>query len=209
MEASLPDETISGFLGSLAERTSAPTGGAAAALQAAQGAALLAMAARFSGAPRHPEHAASTAVIVGDADALRAEGVRLMVADGEAFGCVAAAYQLPDTTAEERAARSAAIAAALVTATSPPADVIAVGGQLLDLAQTLAPIVSRNVAADLAAAVWAIRAAVATSGINVEANLSGITDDAARDRLTLVVAQAGSLDARAARVIDVMRATFA
>ena len=102
-----------------------------------------------------------------------------MAAYGEAYGCVMRAYQLPKDTDELRASRAAAIAAALVAAAAPPAELIAAASRLLEMAQTLQPIVNRSVPPDVAAAAEAIRAAIATSRTNLEANLAGITDPAA------------------------------
>jgi methenyltetrahydrofolate cyclohydrolase len=203
------DDTISAYLGKLAERTAAPAGGATAALNAAQAAALLAMAARYCDEPKHAGHAGTIGEIIAEADQLRHACVALMAADGESYGSVIAAYQLPKDTEELRTARSTAIASALITAAAPPTEVIAVGARLLELAQALQPIVNRAIAPDVAAAVQAIRAAVATSRTNVEANLSGITDPAARGRLAEVITGADALEARAGQVIATVRDRYA
>lgn len=157
----------------------------------------------------HAGHADAVGKIIAEADQLRDTCVALMAADGEAYGSVMAAYQLPKDTEELRAARSAAIAGALLTAAAPPAAVIAAAARLLDMAQALQPIVSRSIAPDVAAAVEAIRAAAATSRTNVEANLSGITDAAARDRLTRVITGVAALEAKAGQVITAVRARYA
>jgi formiminotetrahydrofolate cyclodeaminase len=204
----LSDETLAGFLGRLADRTAAPAGGAAAALNAAQAAALLAMSARFCDGHAHTGHAGTVDEIVTEADRLRESCVELIVADGESYGSVMAASRLPKETEDQRAARSAAIAAALIAATLPPAQVIAAATRLLDMAEALQPLVNRSIAPDVAAAVEALRAAVATSRTNVEANLSGITDPAARDRLTGVIAGVEALEARSAQVIAAIRARY-
>ena len=209
MSPGLPDETVNGFLGRLAERTAAPAGGATAALNAAQAAALLAMSARFCDGRARAGHAVPVDEVVTEADRLRQACTELIAADGESYGCVMAAYGLPKDTEVQRAARSAAIAAALITATVPPAEVIAAAARLLALAETLQPLVSRSIAPDVAAAVEALRAAIATSRTNVEANLSGITDPAARDRLTGVIAGVDTLEARSAQVIAAVRARYA
>jgi uncharacterized protein (DUF2249 family)/quercetin dioxygenase-like cupin family protein len=120
----LADETIASYLGKLAERSAAPAGGATAALNVAHAAALLAMSARFCDGPKHAEHAGTVDTIVADADRLRRACTALMDADGESYGSVLAAYRLPKDTDEERAARSAAVSAALITASGPGADVI-------------------------------------------------------------------------------------
>jgi methenyltetrahydrofolate cyclohydrolase len=200
------DETVGSFLGKLAARTAAPAGGAAAALTAAQGAALLAMVARYTTGPRYADVAQTAERVIREADQLRAECTDLIAADAAAFGSVAAAYALPKDTSVQQAARSAAIAAALVTATEPPAAVIAAAARLLDLAEALAPAGNRTVLGDLAAAADAIRAAAATSRILVEANLTGITDSAARERYGETVARVGPLLARADAVTSAVRA---
>ncbi len=202
------DETIDSFLGKLASRTSVPGGGATAALSAAQAAALLGMTARYSGSPRNAEHAGTIAAIIADADRLREASADLIAIDGEAFGAVAEAYQLPKGTDEQRAARASAIAAAMVTASSPPAELIGIGTRLVELAELLQPVVNRTVAGDVAAAVQAVRAAIATSRVNMEANLSGVTDPGARERLTAVLASVDDLERRADRLTAAVRASF-
>lgn len=202
-------ETISGFLEELAARTAAPGGGGAAALQAAQAAALVAMVARYSDGPRSAGHAGLVASVLEEADNLRADCVALITADAEAFGAVAVAYELPRDTAEKKAVRSAAIAAALVPATGPQAELIAVCGRLLGLAEKLRPVANTSVIGDLAAAVAAIRAAAATGRINIEANLAGIRDAAARARYREVAASVDDLLARADAVLASVRAQLA
>jgi methenyltetrahydrofolate cyclohydrolase len=203
------DDTITAYLGRLAERSAAPAGGATAAMNAAQAAALLAMTARYCDGPAHAGRAEAVGKVIAEADRLRHACVALMTADGESYGPVMAAYQLPNGTQEERAARAAATAAALVTAAGPPAEVITAAGRLLELAQTLQPMVNRSIAPDVAAAAEAIRAAIATSRTNIEANLSGITDPAARARLTRVITGTTALEAGAGQVIAAVRARYA
>jgi formiminotetrahydrofolate cyclodeaminase len=200
------DETIGTFLQDLAAKTPAPGGGAVAALHAAQGAALLGMVARYSSGPRYAAVAQIIERVVAESDTLRAECTDLIAADAEAFGSVAAAYASPKDTDEQKAARSAAIAAALVTAAGPPAAVIAAAVRLLDLAEELRPAGNRTVLSDVAAAAEAIRAAAATARINVEVNLVGITDAAARERYGEVVASVDMLLARADAVTAAVRA---
>jgi methenyltetrahydrofolate cyclohydrolase len=200
------DETIRAFLGKLAARTPAPGGGATAALHAAQAAALLAMVARYSDGPRYAGNAGTITSVLSEADQLREECAALIAADVAAFGSVAAAYTLPRDTAEQKADRSAAIAAALITAAGPPAEVITAAGRLLGLAEALRPVANRNVISDVAAAAEAIRAAAATARINVEVNLPGMTDAAARERYDEVAARVDSLLARADAVTAAVRA---
>lgn len=203
------DETIGSFLGKLAARTSVPGGGATAALHAAEAAALLGMTARYSENERNAGHAETIAMIIGEADRLREASAELIAIDGEAFGAVAEAYRLPRDTDEQRASRASAIAAAMVTASSPPAELIGIGTRLIELAELLQPVVNHTVAGDVAAAVQAVRAAVVTSQVNVEANLAAVTDPGARERLAAVLAGVRDLERRAERLTAAIRASLA
>ncbi len=159
----ISDEKIGDFLDQLADRVPAPGGGAAAALHAAQGAALLGMVARYTTGEKYAEHQVTIGRISTEADELRGIALRLADADADAFTAVAAAYRLPAASAEERATRSAAIAQALVGAAWPAAQVISVAGMVVDLAGALVVIGNRNVVSDVAAAAEAARAAAATA----------------------------------------------
>jgi len=203
------DQTIGGFLEQLAGRVPAPGGGAVAALHAAQAAALLGMVARYSDAPRYAGHAEAISRILREADALRGEAVGLAEADAAAFAAVADAYRLAKDTDEEKAARSAAIAAALVTAAEPPVLVIAAAARLVALAEELCLVGNPNVITDVAAAAEAARAAATTARVNVEVNLSGITDPGARARLAETVAGVDAVAERAEQVTAVVREQIA
>lgn len=198
------DETIAEFLSQLAARTSAPGGGAAAALHAAQAAALIAMVARYSDGPRRDP--AVVGRIRAAADGLIDESLGLAKADAAAFGKVASAYKLPKDTPEEREKRSAAIASGLAGAARPPADLMAASVRLASLAEEMLPAANRNVISDLAAAAAAITAAVVTARVNIEANLAGIRDERFRRELAETAAVADEVADRASRLIDAVRA---
>jgi methenyltetrahydrofolate cyclohydrolase len=200
------EQTIEEFLTDLAARTPAPGGGASAALQAAQAAALLAMVARYSDGKKYAADGDAIESVLAEADRLRAACTELIAADAEAFGAAAGAYKLPRDTMELAGVRSAAIAAALIGAAEPPAAVIAAGARLVELAAILRPIGNRSVLTDVAAAAEAIRAAAGTARINVAVNVAGITDAAARERFSQVIAAADEIEARAAEVSGAVRA---
>ncbi|WP_028935579.1 cyclodeaminase/cyclohydrolase family protein [Pseudonocardia spinosispora] len=202
------NDTIESFLAALADRVSAPGGGATAALLAAQAAALVAMVARYSDAPRFAEHAETIAGITVEADQLRARALTLAAADADAFTVVTEAYRLPKDSDAQKSARSGAIAAALVDAARVPALVIGVADRILDLAEQLAPIGNRNVISDVAAAAEAARAAATTARVNVEINLSGITDATARRELAAGVESVDDLAVRAEKVTASVREGF-
>lgn len=205
----LQHASLTEYLTRLASRAPAPGGGAAAAVHAAQGAALLAMVARYSTGAKYAEHSGLIARVTGDADELAARALRLVDADATAFTAVTDAYRLPRATPREKAARSAAIADALTGAAGPPAEVIAVAERALGLADELLPVGNRNVLTDVAAAAEAVRAAATTARINVEINLGGVHDAVERERLSTAIARVDALTARADRVTAAVRREIA
>jgi formiminotetrahydrofolate cyclodeaminase len=198
-------ENISGFLGRLAERVPAPGGGAAAALQAAQGAALLGMVARYTTGPEYAEHQLMIGRIIAETDELRSLALRLAEADEDAFAAVADAYRLRAATDEEESARADAIARALVNAAWPQARVISLAGLVVDLAEALSLIGNRNVIADVAAAAESARASAATARVNVEVNLASVADEEASLEMIAEADRADDIIARAAQVTDAVR----
>ncbi len=102
---------MSDWLDRLGERTPAPGGGAVAALCAASSAALLEMVARYTTGGRWADREEAMQAVIAEVAQLRARAQQLAEDDAEAFGAVGAAYGLPRSTPEEKAARSAAAAA--------------------------------------------------------------------------------------------------
>jgi methenyltetrahydrofolate cyclohydrolase len=198
------DDTIETFLDQLAARVPAPGGGATAALHAAQAAALLAMVARYSDGPRYDAELMNR--ISTEADGLREDALALAEADAEAFGAVAAAYQLPRETEAERQDRSASISSALAGAARPPADVVRTALLLVSLAQELLPAGNRNMITDLAAAAVAARAAAVTARLFIEINLKGITEAVLLDEFGATAAVADMVVARADQLVAAVRA---
>lgn len=176
-------ETINDYLARLAARQPTPGGGAAAALHAAQGAALVAMVARFSTGGKYEQHAETTSRIIAAADQLVGETLGLADADEAAFKGVIASYKLPAESDTERAARAAAIDDALERAAQPPAQLIRLSAAVVDLAAELLDIANPNVISDVAAAADAARAAATTARVNIDINLVAIKDVQARAAL--------------------------
>ena len=201
----IPDETIADFLDQLAERVPAPGGGAASALQAAQGAALLGMVARYTTGEKYAEHEGTIGRIITEVDELRGIALRLAEADVDAFRAVTDAYRLPQSTEEERTARSSAVSQALANAAWPPAQVISVAGMVVDLAEALVVIGNRNVLSDVAAAAESARAAAATARVNVEVNLAGISDEQTSLEMIAETGKADDIITRADRITAAVR----
>ncbi len=199
------DDPVETFLEQLAGRVPTPGGGATAALHAAQAAALVAMVGRYSNTPKYAEHADRITDIVRTADRLRSDALRLAEADVDAFGAVSGAFKLPKDTSDQAVARTEAIAAALVEAGRVPANVVRVADEILSLAEELEPIGNPNVISDVAAAADATRAAATTARVNVEINLSGITDQDIVAELVTAVTDVDDLALRADKVTAAVR----
>lgn len=178
----MADETLDGFLEALASAAPAPGGGAAAAVQVALGAALVSMVTNLTiGKPRYAEHEPVMLTARAEADRLRGEALALADADAVAFTAVTDAYRLPKETAEEKAARSAAIQRALVGAADVPLRTAAAAAEVVGLCQRILDGANVNVLSDVAVAAASARAALDSAAINVRVNLASMSDAATRD----------------------------
>jgi methenyltetrahydrofolate cyclohydrolase len=158
-------------------------GGSASALAGAMAAALAAMVARLS---EGKSYGLTDETYVE----LSATGERLAAAlaagagrDAEAFATVQAAYRLPRTGGEQRAARAAAIQAALTGAAEVPLTNATLCARALELARLLESRSNPNALSDLQCAGYLARAGLAGCLANVSINLPGIQDPAVVERL--------------------------
>ena len=193
------DESIESYLGRLASGEPTPGGGATGALAVAEGAGLLAMAARFSAA---------------EEDARASEGLIaacLGLADGDerGFGAVAEAFGLPRDTLEDRARRSAAIQAALAEAVQPPRGIVDVAERALDLAERVLDAANPNVLSDVGAALGCVRGGLTAAAVTLETNLGPLRDEGLEGVLRTDVDRADRLVARADALLGRVRAAVA
>ena len=179
----ISSETVSGYLTRLASREPTPGGGAAAAIHAAQGAALIGMVARYTTGAKYEQHAELVTRVIASADRLVAEALRLADNDQHAFQGVIDAYKLPSGTDDLKAVRTASVQDALILAAKTPAQLILLAGAVVDLATELFEVANNNVISDVAAAVDAARAAATTARVNIDINVVAIKDTEARTRL--------------------------
>lgn len=190
------DESIESYLGRLASGEPTPGGGATGALAVAEGAGLLAMAARFSAA---------------EEDARSSEGLIvacLGLADGDerGFGAVAEAFGLPRDTPEARSRRSAAIQAALTEAVRPPRGIVDAAERALDLAERVLDAANPNVLSDVGAALGCIRGGLTAAAVTLETNLGPLRDEGLEGILRTDVDRADRLVARADALLGRVRA---
>lgn len=190
------DESIESYLGRLASGEPTPGGGATGALAVAEGAGLLAMAARFSAA---------------EEDARASEGLIaacLGLADGDerGFGAVAEAFGLPRDTPEARSRRSAAIQAALAEAVRPPRGIVDAAERALDLAERVLDAANPNVLSDVGAALGCVRGGLTAAAVTLETNLGPLRDEGLEGILRTDVDRADRLVVRADALLGRVRA---
>ncbi|MCV7524128.1 cyclodeaminase/cyclohydrolase family protein [Micrococcus luteus] len=190
------DESIESYLGRLASGEPTPGGGATGALAVAEGAGLLAMAARFSAAE---EHAWSS-------EGLIAACLGLADGDERGFGAVAEAFGLPRDTPEARSRRSAAIQAALTEAVRPPRGIVDAAERALDLAERVLDAANPNVLSDVGAALGCIRGGLTAAAVTLETNLGPLRDEGLEGILRTDVDRADRLVARADALLGRVRA---
>jgi methenyltetrahydrofolate cyclohydrolase len=194
------DARISDWLGRLADRTPAPGGGAVAALCAASAAALLEMVANYTTGKKWEDREEAMKAVIVEVAELRARAAQLARDDEEAFGAVGAAYALPRSTAEEKAARSAAIQEATHGAAEPPVQVGRLATRLVAIADEMVEPANPNVLSDVGVAAATARAALSGSITNITVNAAFLSDaDASRALLD----QAAELERAMARADEV------
>lgn len=133
--------TVAAFAEAVAARESAPGGGAAAAVTAALGAGLVAMASRFS-------RLADADEIAARADVLRERGLTLADNDVAAYADVLAAYRLP----KEAGGRRERIEDALRRACQVPLEIADAAAEVAELAADVAARGNPNLTGDAATA---------------------------------------------------------
>jgi formiminotetrahydrofolate cyclodeaminase len=174
-----PEMSIDAFLARLASADPEPGGGAAAALVAATGAALVSMVASLTvGKEKYAAVQAEMTQARERGQALVRELVHAIDLDAESFRQVMAAYRLPRETDEHKAARKRAIQQALRDATREPAHVVRLCQEVAEWSK--ATMEKGNVGAITDAAIAAVLAdaAAVSAAMNVKINLGQIGDPA-------------------------------
>jgi methenyltetrahydrofolate cyclohydrolase len=196
----LVDESVRDLLAGFSSSAPTPGGGSAAALASAVGVSLLMMVAGLpktrSGADedRAALERATTAL-----SGVRQQLTDAIDGDTNAYDQVVAAYKLPKATDEEKAARKAAVQQALHAATEVPLGVMRHSAAGLDAAGSVALHGHRGASSDVGVAIALLRAGVLGARLNVEINLSGITDAPYKNA---VAGQVDGLAAKASAAAD-------
>ena len=171
------NNTIAKFLDELASEAPTPGGGGAAAIMGAIGAALVSMVANLTiGKKNYEAFDEELKAINAAAEKVRAELTAAIDEDVVAFNAVMGAYGLPRGTDEEKAARAAAIQAALKQATDAPLRAVKACHEVIKLSAVVAEKGNVNVISDAGVAVLAANAGLRSAALNVYINAKSIKD---------------------------------
>jgi formiminotetrahydrofolate cyclodeaminase len=177
-------QPIGGWLEALGSAAPAPGGGAAAAMSACTGAALVEMVCNLTiGKPAFAEHERHVMAVRDAACQLRLRALAQIDDDAAAFSELMAAYRLPKDTDGKKAERRAAIQAATRRAAAVPLDIAATAAEVVRLAAQLPGRSNPAVLSDVGVAASSAAAAIESAAINVDINLASLTDHEARAAL--------------------------
>ena len=178
MDSRPAELTVGAFVGQLASGAPTPGGGSAAALAGALGAALVQMVvALTTGRPGAEPHEDELRELALAAAGFQSELLQLVENDAAAYASVLAARRLPRETERERELRRMQIDAAVREATRSPLHIAERAAEVLELAERLAPIGSRNAISDVGVAGLLAAAALRGGALNVWINLPYLPDD--------------------------------
>jgi formiminotetrahydrofolate cyclodeaminase len=176
--------TLDAFIELLGSPTPSPGGGAASAVAASCGAALVAMVASLSvDRPKYAAYAASHARHGEAGRVLAARLLALADQDADAYAAFAAALKLARETDAEKVARTAAIRASARVAADVPLRTVEACREVVIAAEALAGRSNLNAASDLAVASRLAEAAAHGAAENVMVNLPSLGDEVLADEL--------------------------
>src|ERR1051325_5305992 len=173
----LTENTVSRFLEELASNSPAPGGGSAAALAGAVGAALTSMVCRLTiGKKKYEKVEPEMKSLLKKAEESRLFLTRMIDRDAEAFDKVMEAYGLPKETDDQKALRSAAIQGATKEAALVPLELMKHVIDAFAPARAAAEKGNSNSVSDAGVSAVMLHAACESAALNVQINLSAITD---------------------------------
>jgi methenyltetrahydrofolate cyclohydrolase len=174
----LIDLTLRGFADQVGEPLPRAGGGSVSAYAGSMAAALVGMVCRLTVATQGVEAAhdevRSTCAAV---EALRVRLLAAVDADTDAYDQVIRAYRLPKDTAEEKAARDAAVTAARRRAADVPLATAAASLEVLEVARGLSADFRTAAASELAVAVHEALTGVRGGAVDVAVNLKYLDED--------------------------------
>ncbi len=199
----LADKSVRDLLAAFASSDPTPGGGSASALASAVGASLLMMVAALpktrSGSP---DDRAALAAARNALTSIQQQLTEAIDLDAAAYGRVLGSYRLPKGTADEQAARAAAVQRALRGATDVPLRVMQLSALALKEARLVAAHGHRAAASDVRVAIGLLAAGLQGARLNVEANQGSTSDPAYVEAVTLEAQRLADDGAREAEEAD-------
>ena len=184
METQTTGRGLMDFIESVASSSPAPGGGSVSACAGTLAAALTAMVCRLTiGKKKYKDVQDEISETMKSADALKVKLYALIKEDADAFDAVMAARKLPKDNDKQKETRLAAIQNATITAAEVPLKVMKTSLEVLKIAEVAAEKGNVNSVSDAGCAALNARSAVLGAYLNVKINLSGINDEAVRNRL--------------------------
>ena len=169
--------SVKGFAAETASESPAPGGGSISAYMGALGAALATMVANLSAHKRGwDDRWKEFSDVAEKGQALMAELLALVDEDTAAFNRIMDVFSMPKGTAEEKAARAAALEEATLYAASVPLRTMEASFKALPLALEMAQKGNPASASDAGVAAFAAVAAIRGAALNVRINASGLAD---------------------------------
>ena len=169
--------SVKGFAAETASESPAPGGGSISAYMGALGATLATMVANLSAHKRGwDDRWKEFSDVAEKGQALMAELLALVDEDTAAFNRIMDVFSMPKGTAEEKAARAAALEEATLYAASVPLRTMEAALKALPLALEMAQKGNPASASDAGVAALAAVAGIRGAALNVRINASGLTD---------------------------------
>ena len=191
----LIDLTVKGFAEETSRESPAPGGGTISAYMGALGAALGTMVANLSSHKAGwDERWQDFSEWADKGQTLMSELLHLVDEDTASFNRIMAAFQLPQKTDADKAARSAAIQSATLYATQVPLRTMQTSFKAFEICKAMANEGNPNSVSDAGVGVLATRAAVLGAGLNVKINAASLED---RETAEKLIAEANDLIAKA------------
>lgn len=191
----LVDMTCTEFALETASESPAPGGGSISAYMGALAAALGTMVANLSSHKAGwDERWEEFSDYAERGQELVSRLLALVDEDTEAFNRIMAVFAMPKTTAEEKAARSAALQSATLYATEVPLKTMKAAYECFEIVKAMAETGNPNSVSDAGVGALAARSAVLGAGLNVKINAAGLKD---RETAECLISEANEIARKA------------
>jgi formiminotetrahydrofolate cyclodeaminase len=144
--------------------------------------------------------------VLHEAETLRAQLTALVADDAQAYERVRAAYRLPKESADDLAARNAAIQSAMQGASLTPLETMRACIAVLRLAEQATTLGNINAATDGAVGALLAQAGLRGAALNVRVNLGGIDDrsfaSACEQEVAILLAEAELVTGRILATVE-------